>query len=111
MRYVDGRRVFLVLPNGQLGSIDTPTIEDFTPETIVHITDDGIEEIPPEVWREDPWVAVVRIKNSDVTVVETSGQARIIPTNSVDYKRGNTVEVLSTGVVRVLDEGKYSEVL
>jgi transitional endoplasmic reticulum ATPase len=104
VRYVDGRWVFVVLPNGQLGWMETREPVDFPPETAVHITDEQIEEVPAAVWREEPWVAVVRIKNPDVTVVEISGQARIVPTNGVNYKRGNTVEVLSTGVVRVLDE-------
>lgn len=104
VRYVEGRQVFVVLPNGRFGRMETAEPVDFSPGTIVHITDDGIEEVPPEVWPEDPWVAVVRIKNTDVTVVEIGGQPSIVPTNAVEYKRGNTVEVLSTGVVRVLDE-------
>jgi transitional endoplasmic reticulum ATPase len=104
VRYAEGRRLFVVLPNAQLGWFEIEDAEDFLPDTVVHISENGIEEVPAEVWREDTWVAVVRIKNPDVTVVESSGQAKIVPTNNVDYKLGNTVEVLSTGVVRVLGE-------
>ncbi len=105
VRYVENRRrVYIQLSNGSTGWVDSRRPVDFDVGDTVLLTEDNIELAPHDCWQEEPWVAVVRIKNSDTTVVEFAGQARIIPTNDVRYSRGNTVEVRSSGVVRVLDE-------
>lgn len=69
--------------------------------------DDGqrLEHAPPDLWGDEPWVGVVRLKLEDVTVVESGGRLRRLPTTSVPYSEGNTVEVGEfSGVLRVLHE-------
>lgn len=105
VRYVqDDRRVFLRLPGGQLGWVDLARPMSLQPEDTILVFEDHIEPVPSDVWREDSWVAIVRIKKADFTVLEFGGNARIVPTNDIVYDKGNTVEATSTGVVRVLDE-------
>ena len=104
VRYVeDEHRVYLALPNGQVGWADSEEPVSFEPGTVVLALDGHIEEAPEDAWSPDSWVAVVRIKADDTTVVEFGGHARIVPTNEAEYEVGNTVEVNATGVLRVLD--------
>ena len=62
--------------------------------------------MPSNVWPDNLWVGVVKIKLEDITVVEANGRLRTVPTNdSVDYKSDNTVQSCDLeGVVRVLSE-------
>ncbi|MFC4115071.1 ATP-binding protein [Nonomuraea zeae] len=94
------------IPTGQTGWIDTSEPVDFKPgDTVLLGTNREIELAPEEVWSEDPWVAVVRIKNPDKTVVESGGSAKVIPTRSdIEYHPGNTVEATAAGVQSVLSE-------
>jgi transitional endoplasmic reticulum ATPase len=105
----DGTRLYVENPNGNIGWIDTSETDGFKPGQVVLVFSDHIEPAPPDMWREDSYVSVVRLKSEDSTVVEFSGQPRIIPTNNIAYDVGNTVEVFpTTGVVRVLDQAPLS---
>lgn len=85
------------------------------PAAVVLIHDSTIEELPDEAWPREPnehdpgggelWVGVVKLRHEDVTVVDTGGRFRGVPTNDRQYEPGNTVEGTdSAGVARVLDE-------
>ena len=71
------------------------------------------DRVDASAWPDDLWVGVVKIKLDDVTVIETSGRYRKVPTRAdVAYEAGNTVEAGEVqGVVRVLSEEpiKYIE--
>ncbi|MEV0326219.1 ATP-binding protein [Micromonospora echinospora] len=96
--------MFIEAPNGQMGWIETPKPVDYEAGDVILLVGDKIDSAPRDLWKPEPWVAVVRIKRTDVTVVEFGGSTRIVPTNDVSYSVGNTVEVSLDGVVRVLDE-------
>jgi transitional endoplasmic reticulum ATPase len=81
---------------------------------VVLVHDSTIEPLPDEAWPEDSpqqdstggelWVGVVKLRHEQVTVVDTGGRFRGVPTNHVEYEPGNTVEGTdSGGVSRVLD--------
>ena len=57
------------------------------------------------MWPEEEWVATVRLKQSDITVVDNGSTFRIVPTNDQPYRTGNTVLCRTyLGVTRVLSE-------
>ncbi len=63
----------------------------------------AVDVVPPEVWpADDLWVGIVRLRLTDITVVETSGRLRRIPSSDIACDIGNTVEGRDTGIVRVL---------
>lgn len=103
VRKVVGTRIYIQIPNGNFGWFDLEEPLDLHEDQIIVIFSDHIEPAPQDLWLEDPQISVVRIKNEDVTVLEYAGQIRSIPTNEIDYAKGNTVEYLSTGVTRVID--------
>ena len=107
-KVVGETRIYIEVPNGSLGWVDMPRAIDFEASQVVLVFNDHIEPAPEDLWHEDPIISVVRIKNEDTTVVEFAGHIRSIPTNDVKYEVGNTVELLSTGIVRVLDAAPLS---
>lgn len=104
VRKIDGGRIFIQLPNGTFGWADLQPPLTFQEGQVVLIFSDRVEVVPEVLWHEDPQISVVRIKTDDVTILEYAGTIKSIPTNSIEYAKGNTVEFLSTGVTRVLDE-------
>jgi transitional endoplasmic reticulum ATPase len=100
---VDGHRIYIEAPNGNVLWADMPDAAKFSPGQVVLALNDRIESAPEALWHEEPFISVVRIKNVDTTVLEFVGPPRSIPTNDVSYEVGYTVEALSSGVVRVLD--------
>lgn len=105
VRYVEDERwIWIENTGGQVGWIESPDPVDYAPGTVLHVTSDNIEAAPQETWPSNSWVSVVRIKKEDITVVDLGGQPRTVPTNDVDYSVGNTVEVTTEGVLKVLDE-------
>lgn len=99
---VGGTRIYVEFPNASLAWVGTPDPVEFQEGQVVLLFPDRIEAAPVDLWRENPIVSVVRIKNSETTVVEYAGQIHSIPTNDVEYHIGNTVEFLPSGVTRVL---------
>ena len=65
-----------------------------------------VERMPSDVWPEELWVGVVKIKEPDVTIIDTAGRWRTVDTtDAVEYEVGNTVHATATtGVVRVLSK-------
>jgi transitional endoplasmic reticulum ATPase len=105
----DGWTLYLEFPNGQTATASGDFA--FNPEVgevlLVRPEDSYLEPAPDELWPEDTWVGVVRLKRADVTIVDTNGRWRQVPTRTeISYREGNTVEGRdSAGVVRVLSEG------
>lgn len=62
------------------------------------------EAMPRELWPEETWAAVVKVKHPEVTVIDTGGRWRLVATSDQpSYEEGNTVEAsLSAGILRVL---------
>ncbi len=105
----DGHRVFFDLRNGNSGWFDQEE-DDFSTGDVILISGEGqgqrADRVDASAWPDELWVGVVKIKLDDVTVVETSGRNRKVPTRAdVAYQVGNTVEAGEVqGVVRVLSE-------
>ena len=104
----DGHRLHLEFPSGQSATVDRsdqPFEWPVGSVVLVRAQDNHIELAPDAVWPEESWVGVVRLRLDDVTVVDSSGRLRLIATNALEYRVGNTVEGRDAdGVVRVLDE-------
>jgi transitional endoplasmic reticulum ATPase len=104
----DGCRLYLDFRNGQTATVDSHEPFEFDIGSVVLIRpeENHIELAPDELWPEETWVGVVRLKLPDTTVVDSGGRWRMLPTrNDISYREGNTVEVRdSYGVVRVLSE-------
>jgi len=104
----DGCRLYLEFRNGQTATVDRDEPFEFGVGSVVlcRPEEQYIEEAPDELWPEESWVGVVRVKQSDTTVVDSSGRWKMIPTrDNIAYREGNTVEARdSYGVVRVLSE-------
>ncbi len=105
----DGRRVYIRFQNGKTGFFDVVAHECAIGDVLL-VTGDldsnsaQVQQVPPSTWPDDLWVGIVKIKLSDVTVVESSGQFRRIPTVAdPDYEVGNTVLAGEVqGVTRIL---------
>lgn len=104
-----GTRHYLELRNGSTATVDDSGL-DLNPGDVVLIIDDEgtlrLDPVPSEVWPDEPWVGVVRIRLADTTVIDSGGRLKSVPTTDrVDYRVGNTVEAGDfAGVTRVLAE-------
>ena len=107
----DGGRVFIELRNGNTGWFESPDGETYADGEVVLIVEadhgKSIERMPDEIWPEEEWVGVVKIKLPDVTIIESGGRNKTVPTGSeVEYEVGNTVHSTDLGgVTRVLSDG------
>lgn len=65
-----------------------------------------VRTAPQELWREDPWVGVVRLLLADEVIVDIGGKIRTLPRpNDLDLQDGSTVEGIdSRGIIRVLSD-------
>ena len=101
-------RLYVELRNGQVVTVDGTTPLNIPVGSVVLVTpdDNHIELAPSEIWPEESWVGVVRLKLPDVTILDSNGKWRMLPTTKrVDCSEGNTVEARdSCGVVRVLSK-------
>lgn len=104
-----GRRLYLEFRNGTVGTADSESPWPHRVGDVVLFIEENngqrLEPAPLDLWGDEPWVGVVRLKLEDITVVETGGRLRRVPTTSVPYSESNTVEVAEfAGVLRVLHE-------
>ena len=107
-----GQTVYFDLRDGKSGSFQTDN-KRFTVGDVVLITGDTNNNIDVDVklapltaWPDSLWIGVVKIKLDDVTVLDSGGRFREIPTvTTVPYECGNTVQAGDTqGVTRVLSQ-------
>ena len=105
----DEHRVFIEYRNGLTGWFDQPEITFKRGDVLLIVPNENGSTphvMPSDVWPDNLWVGVVKIKLDDITVVEANGRLRTVPTNDrVDYNPDNTVQISDLeGVVRVLSE-------
>lgn len=105
----DGCRLYLEFRNGQTATVDNYDPFDFDIGSVVLVRheENHIELAPDELWPEESWVGVVRLKLPDMTIVDSGGGRwkTLVTRDDVAYREGNTVEARdSYGVVRVLSE-------
>lgn len=100
----DGRQITVELRNGQIATATSNDPTELVVGNVVTVRDDALDRAPDELWVEQTWVGVVKIKRPDRTIVDGGGRWQLLPTNeAVEYSVGNTVEVSdSLGVVEVL---------
>jgi len=107
-----GKTACFDLRNGKSGSL-TSDSETFSVGQVLVVSGDiernenlSVRKVPDDAWPEETWVGVVKIKLSDLTVIESGGRFRSVPTSSaIEYSVGNTVEAKNqAGVTRVLSE-------
>ncbi|MHB8464246.1 MAG: AAA family ATPase [Acidimicrobiales bacterium] len=104
-----GRRLYLEYRSGQTATVDSDDPFEIAVGRVVLVRpqDNHIEVAPDDVWPEESWVGVVRLRLPDITVVgDSSSRLKMLVTrNDVEYRVGNTVEARDLfGVVRVLAE-------
>ncbi len=99
--------LYLEFRNGLNATVHGSQIAGFDVGSVVLVRheDNHIELAPNELWPEETWVGVVKVKRSDNTVVDANGRWKMLPTSNVTYREGNTVECRdSDGIIRVLSE-------
>src|ERR1700722_3528381 len=69
-----GERAYVEFANGNAGWVSREGGLDVEEGNVVLVSTEGVEVIPDEMWPEDDWIAVVRIKLNDVTVVDANGR-------------------------------------
>jgi len=99
-----GQLLYLQFLNGTYLWLEIKDSMEFEVGDWALIGDERIDYAPEELWPDERWLAIVKSKLSDLTILDASGQLRFVPTNDVDYKIGNTVLVTGDGVDRVIDE-------
>lgn len=74
----DNARLYLEYRNGMFATVDGldpsyigPSGFEVDRRVLVREEDDYLELAPDELWPQEPWVGVVRIKLEDVTVVDS----------------------------------------
>ena len=115
----DDQRVYFDFRNGTTGSFSQLGQLDFqcVVGDVLLITGDGdsrqVEMVPRSTWPDDLWVGIVKIKLTDITVIDSGARFRTVPTVTKPcYENGNTVLASDVqGVTRVLSEKpiKYIE--
>ena len=107
----DGRTVCLDFRNGSSGTINNPDPSFSVGDVLLVIGDSstgwsGVQKMPAEAWPDAQWVGIVKLKLQDITVVESSGRFRVVPTTADHpYDVGNTVLASDVaGISRVLSE-------
>ena len=100
----DGCFLYIELAVGRFAWLrfDAPT--EFAVDDHVLVSENSVVRAPDDLWPDETWVAVVKRKLDDLTVVDASGHLRVIPTNEVTYEVGNTVLATVAGVERKLDD-------
>src|ERR1700730_6536815 len=90
----DGCHLSLEYRNGLFGSAWSS--EDFGLNTgqVVLVRGESVEPTAAELWPDETWIGVVKVKHPDITVLDAGGRWRHVPTSAdLVYAVGNTVEV------------------
>ena len=68
--------------------------------------DVDIQRMPNSCWPDELWIGIVKLKLSDISVIDSGGRFRAVPTvTTLSYDIGNTVQGTDVlGVLRVLSE-------
>jgi transitional endoplasmic reticulum ATPase len=66
---------------------------------VVLVSDDEVTVAPDEVWPRESWVGVVRKCLGETALVAGRGDVKVVATNGVECREGNTVEVDDFGEI------------
>ena len=108
----DGR-IYFDFRNGQTGWLE-PANPNLAIGDIMLINDDqdnqSATRVPRSTWPDELWIGIVKIKDNDLTVIESNGRFRMIPsTEQPHYEVGNTVQAGDVqGVTRILSKKPIS---
>jgi transitional endoplasmic reticulum ATPase len=100
-------RIFIEFPNGNTAILLDADQSDLDIGSIISIDTNSnyLGIAPAEMWPDPTVCGIVRLKLEDITIIDTGGRWVTVPTASVPYTVGNTVEVkASKGVLRVLSD-------
>ncbi len=111
-----GTRVCFKFPNGTVGWFNQvgQEVKSYAVGDVLLIAVDTgnqrVEKMPMDTWPDESWVGVVKIKLPDITIIESGGRFRTVPTTTtLCYEIGNTVQAGDAkGVTRVLSEQPIS---
>lgn len=102
----DRQRLYIEYRSGLIASAEADEPTDMVAGTVVLVDPKtgALTPCPGDLWPEESWVGVVRLRLPDVTVVDSGGRWRLVTTrDDITYGAGNTVEATdSLGVLRVL---------
>ena len=103
----DGRRIYFEFRNGVSGWFDQQDTGIESGDIILISVDEygsTVNRVPDDIWPDNLWVGVVKIKLDDITVIDANSRIRTVPTNpDVEYEVDNTVMACELeGVKRVL---------
>ena len=107
----EDRSIYFDLRDGKTGSFHNVD-QAYSVGDVLLMTGDidnnnvEIKKVPNSVWPNALWVGIVKIKLPDITVIDSGGRFRMVPTvTTLDYETGNTVQAGDVeGVTRVLSE-------
>jgi transitional endoplasmic reticulum ATPase len=104
----DTNRIYLDFRNGNTAWIGGSDLSQYPVGSVVLIRpeENHVELAPQQLWPEESWVGIVRLKLDDVTVcTDPNGRLRKLPTRGdLSYREGNTVEATDSEIIRVLSE-------
>jgi len=105
--HADGA-VYVELRNGLFATITGGEIPELAAGDLIFIRSDNnsIDVAPRDLWPEELWVGVIRLKRDDVTILaDPNGRLRELPTpKDIFLREGNTVEATDSKIIRVLAE-------
>ena len=104
---IDSDRVFFELRNGNSGFMAQSALCCDVGDVLLLSGEGGnrsVTKVPAAAWPDERWVGVVKIRLPDVTIIESGGRFRTVPTtDEPPYEEGNTVHATDAhGVARVL---------
>jgi transitional endoplasmic reticulum ATPase len=101
----DGSTMYIRMRNGAWAWA-TSQDQEFEGDVgdVVLVADNSYRVVAEELWKEDTFIGVVRLKEDDVTVLDMGNRLDTFPTNNaIDFEVDNTVQASeSLGVIRVL---------
>jgi transitional endoplasmic reticulum ATPase len=100
----EGRFLYIELGTGRFASVRAAEPFELSIGDSVFVNEDEVHRAPKELLPDERWVAVVKSRLDDLTVLDASGHLRAVPTNDIDYEVGNTVLATAEGVDRKLDD-------
>jgi hypothetical protein len=74
----EGCRLYIEYSSGMTATVDCATPYGLAVDDIVLVRaeDDFLEPAPAELWPDDPWVGIVRLRRDDVTVIRGCPERR-----------------------------------
>jgi transitional endoplasmic reticulum ATPase len=109
----EGLRIYIEYRDGRTANVTSDVAFEWEVGDVllVRADENRVELAPPNVWPEEPWVGVVRLKDDEGTVVEVGGRLRVLESGEVEHRVGNTVEGRDReGILRVLSDSPVRQV-